>query len=62
MLVSRGCNVTVVPAKTTSDDVIALKPDGVFLSNGPGDPEPCEYAINSIKALLKKKFLFLVFV
>ena len=55
MLLSRGCNVTVVPAKTTSDDVIALKPDGVFLSNGPGDPEPCEYAINNIKALLKRK-------
>ena len=55
MLVSRGCKVTVVPAKTTSDDVIALKPDGVFLSNGPGDPEPCEYAINSIKALLEKE-------
>ncbi|QZP17645.1 glutamine-hydrolyzing carbamoyl-phosphate synthase small subunit [Methylophilales bacterium] len=55
MLVSRGCNVTVIPAKTTSDDVIALKPDGVFLSNGPGDPEPCEYAINNIKALLKRK-------
>ena len=55
MLVSRGCNVTVVPAKTNPDDVIALKPDGVFLSNGPGDPEPCEYAINNIKALLKRK-------
>ena len=55
MLVSRGCKVTVVPAKTTTDDVIALKPDGVFLSNGPGDPEPCEYAINSIKDLLKKE-------
>ena len=62
MLVSRGCKVTVVSAKTNSDDVIALNPDGIFLSNGPGDPEPCKYAINSIQALLKTKFLFLAFV
>jgi len=55
MLVSRGCKVTVVSAKTNADDVIALNPDGIFLSNGPGDPEPCEYAINSIKTLLKKE-------
>jgi carbamoyl-phosphate synthase small subunit len=55
MLVSRGCNVTVVPAKTGIDDVMALKPDGIFLSNGPGDPEPCEYAINNIKVFLKKE-------
>ena len=55
MLVSRGCKVTVVPAKTDFDDVIALEPDGIFLSNGPGDPEPCEYAINNIKVFLKKE-------
>ena len=42
--VGEGCRVTVVPAQTTSEDVLALKPDGVFLSNGPGDPEPCTYA------------------
>ena len=41
MLVERGCKVTVVPAKTPADDVLALSPDGVFLSHGPGDPEPC---------------------
>jgi carbamoyl-phosphate synthase small subunit len=45
MLAERGCKVTVVPAKTAAKDVLALKPDGVFLSNGPGDPEPCDYAI-----------------
>jgi len=55
MLVSRGCKVTVVPAKTDFDDVIALEPDGIFLSNGPGDPEPCEYAINNINVFLKKE-------
>ncbi len=53
MLVSRGCAVTVVPAKTTAEEVLALKPDGVFLSNGPGDPEPCDYAITAIAAILK---------
>jgi carbamoyl-phosphate synthase small subunit len=52
MLVDRGCKLTVVPAKTTADEVLALKPDGVFLSNGPGDPEPCDYAITAIKQLL----------
>lgn len=52
MLVDRGCRVTVVPATTTADDIRALSPDGVFLSNGPGDPEPCTYAIDTIKALL----------
>jgi len=52
MLSDRGCKLTVVPAKTTADEVLALKPDGVFLSNGPGDPEPCDYAINAIKLLL----------
>jgi len=54
MLASRGCRLTVVPAKTPVAEVLALNPDGVFLSNGPGDPEPCDYAISSIKALLEK--------
>ena len=53
MLVERGCRVTVVPAQTPSADVLALKPDGVFLSNGPGDPEPCDYAIKAIKEVLE---------
>jgi carbamoyl-phosphate synthase small subunit len=52
MLSSRGCNVTVVPAQTTAKDVLARNPDGVFLSNGPGDPEPCEYAIAAIRDIL----------
>ena len=55
MLNSRGCKVTVVPAKLSAKDVLALKPDGVFLSNGPGDPEPCDYAINNIKVIMEKK-------
>ena len=54
MLVSRGCKVTVMPAKTSFEEILKLKPDGIFLSNGPGDPEPCKYAIDSIKVLLKK--------
>ena len=45
MLASRGCRLTVVPAQTTAAEVLALQPDGIFLSNGPGDPEPCDYAI-----------------
>jgi carbamoyl-phosphate synthase small subunit len=53
MLVSRGCKVTVVPAKTPAKDVLAMKPDGVFLSNGPGDPEPCDYAITAIQEILE---------
>ena len=53
MLVERGCRVTVVPAQTPASDVLALQPDGVFLSNGPGDPEPCDYAIKAIKAVLE---------
>jgi carbamoyl-phosphate synthase small subunit len=53
MLADRGCKLTVVPAKTAADEVLALKPDGVFLSNGPGDPEPCDYAITAIKQLLE---------
>jgi carbamoyl-phosphate synthase small subunit len=52
MLVDRGCAVTVFPARTPARDVLATKPDGVFLSNGPGDPEPCDYAIDAIRALL----------
>ena len=52
MLVERGCRVTVVPAQTPAADVLALQPDGVFLSNGPGDPEPCDYAIQAIKEVL----------
>jgi len=54
MLASRGCDVTVVPAKTTAEEVLAMKPDGVFLSNGPGDPEPCDYAIEAIGKILEK--------
>ena len=55
MLVDRGCHVTVVPAQTPAADVLAMKPDGVFLSNGPGDPEPCDYAIEAIQTILEKK-------
>ena len=55
MLTHRGCRVTVVPAQTAAEDVLALKPDGVFLSNGPGDPEPCDYAIKAIQAILQVK-------
>jgi carbamoyl-phosphate synthase small subunit len=51
-LASRGCRLTVLPAQTTAQDALALKPDGVFLSNGPGDPEPCEYAIHAIRKLV----------
>ena len=52
LLVDRGCDVTVVPAQTPAADVLAMQPDGVFLSNGPGDPEPCEYAIDAIRIFL----------
>ncbi len=52
MLVDRGCAVTVFPAQTPAREVLAAKPDGVFLSNGPGDPEPCDYAIDAIRELL----------
>jgi len=52
MLVARGCSITIVPAKTPAKDVLAMSPDGVFLSNGPGDPEPCDYAIEAIKQIL----------
>ncbi len=51
-LAERGCRITVVPARTTAREVLALKPDGVFLSNGPGDPEPCGYAIEAIRAIV----------
>ena len=51
MLVDRGCKLTVVPAQTLASEVMGLKPDGIFLSNGPGDPEPCNYAISAIKEL-----------
>ncbi|MTI63118.1 glutamine-hydrolyzing carbamoyl-phosphate synthase small subunit [Methylophaga sp.] len=54
MLVERGCKLTVVPAQTSAEEVLALNPDGVFLSNGPGDPEPCDYAIKAIQTLLEK--------
>jgi len=53
MLVERGCRLTVVPAQTPASEVLALNPDGVFLSNGPGDPEPCDYAIEAIQEICK---------
>ncbi len=55
MLAERGCKLTVVPAQTPAADVLALNPDGVFLSNGPGDPEPCDYAIDAIRAILETR-------
>ena len=54
MLAARGCRLTVVPAQTPADAVLALKPDGVFLSNGPGDPEPCDYAVAAIRAIVDR--------
>lgn len=53
MLVDRGCKLTIVPAETPAADVLAMNPDGIFLSNGPGDPEPCDYAISAIKSFLE---------
>lgn len=53
MLVDRGCRLTVVPAQTPAADVLAMQPDGIFLSNGPGDPEPCTYAIEAIREILE---------
>ncbi|GAB4122328.1 MAG: glutamine-hydrolyzing carbamoyl-phosphate synthase small subunit [Sideroxydans sp.] len=53
MLAERGCRITVVPARTSADEVLKMKPDGVFLSNGPGDPEPCDYAIEATKQFLE---------
>ena len=55
MLAQRGCRLTVVPAQTPASEVLALNPDGIFLSNGPGDPEPCDYAIAAIRTFLEKK-------
>jgi carbamoyl-phosphate synthase small subunit len=52
MLAERGCKLTVVPAQTSAADVLAMKPDGVFLANGPGDPEPCDYAVAAIKTIV----------
>jgi carbamoyl-phosphate synthase small subunit len=54
MLASRGCRVTVVPAQTSASRVLELKPDGIFLSNGPGDPEPCDYAIAASRELIER--------
>jgi carbamoyl-phosphate synthase small subunit len=54
MLASRGCRVTVVPAQTSAADVLALRPDGIFLSNGPGDPQPCIYAIDAARTLIDR--------
>jgi carbamoyl-phosphate synthase small subunit len=54
MLVSRDCRVTVVPARTSAQEVLDLRPDGVFLSNGPGDPEPCDYAIRATSELVER--------
>jgi carbamoyl-phosphate synthase small subunit len=55
MLAARGCRITVVPAMTSAADTLVLEPDGIFLSNGPGDPEPCGYAIEAIRALLETR-------
>ncbi len=54
LLADRGCDVTVVPAQTSATDILSYQPDGVFLSNGPGDPEPCDYAIEAIKTVIEK--------
>ncbi|MDL0431633.1 glutamine-hydrolyzing carbamoyl-phosphate synthase small subunit [Marinobacter sp. TBZ242] len=53
MLAGRGCDITVVPAQTPASEVLAMNPDGIFLSNGPGDPEPCDYAIKAIREVLE---------
>jgi carbamoyl-phosphate synthase small subunit len=58
MLAREGCNVTVVPAETSSADVLAMNPDGVFLSNGPGDPEPVDYAVKAIRGMMGKVPVF----
>jgi len=55
LLVSRGCDVTLVPARTPVEEVLAMNPDGVFLSNGPGDPEPLDYAIDAIRTLIERR-------
>lgn len=54
MLAARGCRITVVPAQTSAQEALALEPDGIFLSNGPGDPEPCDYAIAAIRELMSR--------
>ena len=54
MMADRGCRITVVPAQTSGNEILALKPDGVFLSNGPGDPEPCDYAIATIRKIISQ--------
>ncbi len=56
MLAERGCKVTVLPAQSTAEDAMALNPDGIFLSNGPGDPEPCDYAISATRTLIDKGY------
>ena len=58
LLADQGCDVTVVPATTPAADVLAMKPDGVFFSNGPGDPEPCTYAIDALRTFLDRKVPF----
>ena len=55
LLADRGCRLTVVPATTPAEDVLNLRPDGIFLSNGPGDPEPCDYAIKAIRTFLERQ-------
>ncbi len=55
MLADRGCDLTVVPAQTPAEEVLAMEPDGIFLSNGPGDPEPCDYAIAAIRTFLEEE-------
>lgn len=54
MLASRGCKVTVIPAQSTAEEALALKPDGIMLANGPGDPQPCDYAITAIKEVIER--------
>ena len=58
LLVDHNCEVFVVPAQTSAEDVLEMKPDGVFLSNGPGDPEPCTYAVDSIRRLMGRQPIF----
>jgi carbamoyl-phosphate synthase small subunit len=55
MLADRGCAISLVPAQTAAEEVLAMQPDGVFLSNGPGDPEPCDYAIRAIRTFIDKR-------
>jgi carbamoyl-phosphate synthase small subunit len=57
-LAARGCDLTVVPAATSSEEILALNPDGVFLSNGPGDPEPLEYVVKNVKKMIGVKPIF----